>query len=103
MYQISFYVPEKDLEIVKTAMFEAGAGKFNNYEYCAWQTTGVGQFKPIGNANPTIGILDELEALEEYKVEMMCADECVEEVIKAMKFAHSYEEVAYTVFKMENL
>ena len=72
MYQISFYVPETDLEMVKNAMFEAGAGKFNNYENCAWQTIGMGQFKPVGDANPTIGYLDELEGIEEYKVEMMC-------------------------------
>ena len=70
MYQISFYVPEKDLEIVKNAMFGVGAGKFNNYENCAWQTTGMGQFKPIGDAKPAIGYLDELEAIEEYKVEI---------------------------------
>lgn len=103
MYQISFYVPESELEVVKNAMFDAGAGKFSNYENCAWQTTGVGQFKPIGDANPTIGILDELEAVEEYKVEMLCTEATIEPVISAMKFAHPYEQVAYTVVKMENL
>lgn len=50
MYQIGFYVPETDLEIVKNAMFEAGAGKYDNYENCAWQTIGMGQFKPIDGA-----------------------------------------------------
>ena len=62
----------------------------------------MGQFKPIDGANPSIGMLDELEAIEEYKVEMMCIDDSLELVIKAMKFAHPYEEVAYTVIKMEN-
>lgn len=103
MYQISFYVPEKDLELVKNAMFDAGAGKFNNYENCAWQTIGMGQFKPINNANPTIGVLDELEAIEEYKVEMMCVEDNLQIVIEAMKFAHPYEQVAYSVYKMENI
>ncbi|MDG2394847.1 NGG1p interacting factor NIF3 [Candidatus Thioglobus sp.] len=103
MYQISFYVPEKDLELVKNAMFNAGAGKFNNYENCAWQTIGMGQFKPINNANPTIGALDELEAIEEYKVEMMCVEDNLQIVIEAMKFAHPYEQVAYSVYKMDNI
>ena len=102
MYQISFYVPEADLEIVKNAMFDAGAGQFSNYESCAWKTTGIGQFKPVKGANPTIGLLDELEAIEEYKVEMMCVDDNLDLAIKAMKFAHPYEQVAYSVFKMEN-
>lgn len=103
MYQISFYVPEKDLELVKNAMFDAGAGKFNNYENCAWQTIGMGQFKPINDANPTIGALDELEAIEEYKVEMMCVEDNLQIVIEAMKFAHPYEQVAYSVYKMDNI
>ena len=103
MYQICFYVPEKHLEVVKNAMFDAGAGTLGNYEHCAWQTTGIGQFRPLGGANPAVGMIDELEAIEEYKVEMLCVDEHVEQVISAMKFAHPYEQVAYSVFKMENL
>ncbi|RUM78859.1 MAG: NGG1p interacting factor NIF3 [Candidatus Thioglobus sp.] len=89
--------------MVKNTMFDEGAGKFNNYENCACQTTGKWQFKPIGDAKPAIGYLDELEAIEEYKVEMMCVDDNLQMVIEAMKFAHPYEEVAYTVIKMENL
>ncbi len=103
MYQISFYVPETDLEIVKNAMFDAGAGRYDNYEQCAWQTIGMGQFKPINNANPAIGLLDELEAIEEYKVEMICVDDNLQMAIQAMKFAHPYEEVAYNVIKIESL
>ncbi|CAC9593422.1 hypothetical protein [uncultured Gammaproteobacteria bacterium] len=102
MVQISFYVPEIDLEIVKNAMFDAGAGRYNNYEQCAWQTIGMGQFKPIGDAHPTIGLLDKLEVIKEYKVEMICTDDHLPRALEAMKFAHPYEEIAYTVIKMEN-
>ncbi|MBW5290436.1 MAG: hypothetical protein Rsou_0814 [Candidatus Ruthia sp. Asou_11_S2] len=102
MFQISFYVPETKLELVKNAMFEAGAGRFNDYENCAWQTIGMGQFKPIKNANPAIGCLDKLETVKEYKVEMICASNHLSSVISAMKSAHPYEQVAYAVIKMEN-
>lgn len=103
MYQISFYVPEIDLEIVKNAMFDAGAGRYKNYEQCAWQTIGTGQFKPINNAKPAIGLLNNLETIEEYKVEMICSNNNLGLVIKALKFAHPYEEVAYNVIKIETL
>ncbi|SMN14288.1 Bsu YqfO NIF3/CutA domain [uncultured Candidatus Thioglobus sp.] len=103
MYKISFYVSETDLDIVKNAMFKAGAGQFDNYEHCAWQTQGAGQFKPVNNANPAIGTLDELEVIEEYKVEMLCAKASLKQVIQAMKSAHPYEQVAYSVLKMEKL
>ena len=75
-YQISFYVPVSHLESVKQAMFEAGAGQLGNYEHCAWQTLGAGQFKPINNAKPNIGKLNELTKIDEYKVEMLCAGQC---------------------------
>ncbi|CAC9626345.1 hypothetical protein [uncultured Gammaproteobacteria bacterium] len=64
---------------------------------------GQGQFKPINNAKPAIGVLNKLETLKEYKVEMLCAKENLKATIKAMKSAHPYEQVAYSILKMENL
>jgi hypothetical protein len=103
MYQISFYVPKQQLEIVKNSMFAAGAGRYKNYEHCAWQTPGVGQFKPIEQAQPAIGKINQLEQIEEYKVEMVCTEENLHQVIKAMKKTHPYEEVAYAIIKMHLL
>lgn len=102
MFQISFYVPETALETVKNAMFKAGAGRFDDYENCAWQTIGMGQFRPIKNANPTIGCLNKFETVKEYKVEMICSSDHLNSVIDAMKLAHPYEQIAYAVIKMEN-
>lgn len=51
--KIEFYVPEEQLEQVKQAMFEAGAGKVGNYDCCAWQTVGVGQSDPGLGVNPS--------------------------------------------------
>lgn len=103
MYQISFYVPIHDSEKVKTAMFSAGAGRFNNYTQCAWQTEGKGQFMPVKDAQPTVGKLDVLETIAEYKVEMMCTSDSLNAVISALKKKHPYEEVAYCVVKMETI
>ena len=99
-YQIIFYVPLEHCEVVKEAMFQAGAGKIGNYEACSFQTEGQGQFKPIKEANPFLGEVDKLEKVREYKVEMLCVSEKLESAVKAMKNAHPYEEVAYGVFEM---
>lgn len=103
MYQISFYVPTEHAQVVKNVMFDAGAGQFDNYEQCAWQTVGTGQFKPVNNANPAIGELNKVETLEEVKVEMLCAKESIEQVVSLMKHAHPYEQVAYSIFKVEGI
>lgn len=101
MYKLNYYVPVEAKEKTKEALFAIGVGMFENYEYCAWESLGRGQFKPVGSANPHIGELDKIEYLDEYKVEMICHDSLIRQAVATLKEAHPYEEVAYEVFKME--
>lgn len=95
MYKLVFFVPESHLEIVKAAVFAAGAGKIGNYDQCCWQVLGQGQFRPLSGANPHIGKADELACLPEYRVELVCADEYIRATIEALRAAHPYEEPAF--------
>ena len=103
MYHISFYVPKTHLEVVKEAMFGAGAGRIGHYSKCAWQIKGEGQFCPQVGSDPYLGEHGEVERVEEYKVEMVCCTRSLSRVIEAMKSAHPYEEVAYSVFSLESV
>ncbi|WP_455756719.1 NGG1p interacting factor NIF3 [Sulfurimonas sp.] len=103
MYKLSYFVPVNAKEKTKQALFDIGVGKYDNYECCSFETLGVGQFKPIDNANPHIGNLDKVEKVQEYKVEMVCSDELIKEAVKVLKEVHPYEEVAYEVFKIEDI
>lgn len=78
-------------------MFAAGAGRVGNYEHCAWQALGQGQFRPLEASTPYLGKANKLETLNEYKVEMVCESLIVGDAIDAMKLSHPYEEVAYSV------
>ncbi|MEE9350952.1 MAG: NGG1p interacting factor NIF3 [Thiotrichaceae bacterium] len=99
MYQLVIYIPQSHCEVVKLAMFEAGAGRYKNYEQCSWQVKGQGQFKPLEGSSPFIGNQNVLETVEEYRVEMICEKQVVKGVIKAMLAAHPYEEPAYLVLE----
>ncbi len=101
MYQIAFYVPVSHVEEVKEALFKKGAGRYDNYDCCAWQVLGEGQFRPLQGANPFLGEKDQIEKVQEYKVEMICEDHLIHEVIEELKRVHPYEEPAYTVVKIE--
>ncbi|MGE4420416.1 MAG: NGG1p interacting factor NIF3 [Sulfurimonas sp.] len=103
MYKLNFFVPSDDKERVKEALFGVGAGRYENYECCSFETLGTGQFKPINKANPHIGELDKIEHVEEYKVEMICADGLIHAAVRKLKEAHPYEEVAYEVIRMEEI
>lgn len=95
MFKLIYYVPESHLESTKIAIFEAGAGGIGNYEHCAWQVLGTGQFKPVKGAYPFIGELDTLEKIPEWRVETIVLEEKASAVAKALKASHPYEEPAF--------
>lgn len=100
MYKIVFFVPDSHLEVVKSAVFAAGAGRIGNYEHCCWQLAGQGQFRPLAGSQAFIGNLGELTKVMEYRVEMVCADECIQAAVAALRAAHPYEEPAFDVWQL---
>jgi hypothetical protein len=95
------YVPEAELESVKRALFDAGAGRIGNYSDCCWQVLGTGQFQPGEGSQPFVGSRGRLETVSEYRVEMVCADAVVDAVIAALRESHPYEEPAFDLIRME--
>jgi len=100
MYQIVVYIPESHVEQVKEALFKAGAGKIGDYDSCAWQTLGQGQFRPLQGSNPYIGQTGSVEQVAEYRVELVCEETVLKAAIAAMIGAHPYEEPAYSVWPL---
>ena len=100
MLKLIYYVPEAHLESTKQAIFTAGAGGIGNYEQCAWQVLGVGQFKPVKDANPFIGELNALEQVPEWRVETIVSEEHASSVAKALKASHPYEEPAFEFIQL---
>jgi len=95
MLKLIYYVPDSHLESTKQAIFSAGAGGIGNYEHCAWQVKGIGQFKPVKGADPYIGEPGELEQVDEWRVETIVIEENAKTVAKALKASHPYEEPAF--------
>ena len=95
MLKLIYYVPEAYLETTKDAIFQAGAGGVGNYEQCAWQVKGMGQFKPVKGANPFIGEVGELEKIPEWRVETIVPEDKAIDVARALKASHPYEEPAF--------
>jgi structural toxin protein (hemagglutinin/hemolysin) RtxA len=102
MIHLSFYVPETHAEIVKKAVFDAGGGRIGNYDHCAFEIRGMGQFRPLGGSDPFMGKLDQLEKVLEIKIELVVEEPLIENVIKALIAAHPYETPAYYAIKTLN-
>ena len=102
LFQIIVYVPASHCEVVKDALFAVGAGSYDLYDRCSWQTGGVGQFRPLAGSTPFIGTQNQTECVEELRVEMICRQALLSRAVDALKQAHPYETPAYHVLALEN-
>lgn len=102
-YCVSVYVPREKAQAVKEAMFLAGAGSIGNYQDCAFETQGIGQFEPKFGAHPSEGHLGTLEKVEETKIEVYCDAHILGAVVYAMMEVHPYEKPVYYAFKSKGI
>ncbi len=96
------YVPDEHEERVRLALGEAGAGKVGNYDFCSFVVKGTGHFRPLAGTNPYKGEEGRIEEVEECRIETVCYEKDLPKVLKAMREAHPYEEVAYDVLPLLN-
>jgi len=102
MYQLVFYVPVTHCETVKSALLEAGAGCIGDYDHCAWQVLGQGQFRPLKNSVAFIGQVGHLEKIAEYRVEMVCEEAFIKVVLMTLMNVHPYQTPAYSVIEFKS-
>ncbi len=98
--KVVVFVPNKDLARVSEAIFAAGAGYIGEYRECSFRLAGVGTFFGSDAANPTIGQKGRREEVDEWRLEAICPGNRVEEVIAAIRRAHSYEEPAFDIYPL---
>lgn len=98
--KLAVYVPTPYVEVVRQKMAEAGVGQIGNYSHCTFATTGMGSFKPLDGSQPFIGNLDEVEFVEEVKLEGVIQTSHVFSAIAMIKQVHPYEEMAYDVYTL---
>lgn len=96
------FVPSKDAEKVRNALFAVGAGNIGNYEKCSFNTEGQGSFKGNEDSNPVIGKKGTIHFEEETQIGITFAKHLKGAVLKALFEAHPYEEVAYELTTLEN-
>jgi len=101
MLKIVVFVPIEAADRVRAAMADAGAGRIGNYSHASFSTHGQGRFIPLEGSNPAIGKIGELEITEEEKIEVLCHEHALPQVIKAIRAVHPYEEPAIESYTIE--
>jgi len=93
-------VPVENVNEVRKAVCDAGAGIIGEYTFCTSSTKSIGTFIPSKNANPHIGERNKLEFVEEEKLEFVCDFEKVKNVIEELRKSHPYEEPAIDIIPL---
>lgn len=96
------YVPEKNLEEVRKAICDAGAGVIGNYSHCSFSWNGEGTFLGNESTNPKIGSKNKIEKVEEKRLEVVFELKRLSIILEAARKAHPYEEMAYDIIGLES-
>ncbi|WP_396145011.1 Nif3-like dinuclear metal center hexameric protein [Flavobacterium sp.] len=98
---VTYTIPE-NVEKVRNALFDAGAGKIGNYEDCSFNSQGIGTYMGNENSNPEIGERFEFVEAQEIKIEVTFEKHLQSKILKALFSNHVYEEVAYEIYDLQN-
>jgi hypothetical protein len=94
------FVPREALDRVRSALFEAGAGRIGEYEHCSWYVAGTGTFLGSDRSSPTVGERGKEQRVSELRLETVYPEELHSEVIAALRAAHPYEEPAFDIYPL---
>lgn len=94
--------PAENINEIRNAICDEGAGIIGEYTYCTISTKCTGTFIPSDNANPYIGENNKLEFVQEEKLEARCDISIVKRVLKKLREVHPYEEPAIDIIPLIN-
>jgi len=96
------HVPHENVDEVRNALFNAGAGSIGNYDECSFSIEGTGTFKPNEEANPVVGVKERQHTAEEFQLNITFPKHLENTILQTLFKIHPYEEVAYEVTTLEN-
>ncbi|WP_017186990.1 Nif3-like dinuclear metal center hexameric protein [Alkalibacillus haloalkaliphilus] len=100
LFKLVIFTPTTHENEVRDALAESGAGHIGNYSHCTFNSDGFGTFKPQEGTNPYIGSTNELEKVDELRMETIVPESLLDHSIKLANEAHPYEEMAYDVYPL---
>ncbi len=102
LMKLHTFVPESHLDVLRDALFAAGAGSIGNYDECSFGTSGTGTFRGNEFTNPFVGTRGERHYEKEYRLEVVFPAWLHQKVVEAMRQHHPYEEIAFDVIPLKN-
>ncbi|MFY0603458.1 MAG: Nif3-like dinuclear metal center hexameric protein [Flavobacteriaceae bacterium] len=103
IHKLTTYVPSKNANELKNALFTAGAGNIGNYDRCSFSKEGIGTYRGNHNSNPTLGKKGVMHTEKEVEISVTYERKNEQQILTALQKNHPYEEVAYEIVVTENV
>ena len=102
LMKLVFFVPVENAPEVVEALHKVGVGQIGNYDHCSFSVNGTGTFRPNEVATPFIGNANEIERVNESRVEVIFPAYLEATVMRTLNETHPYEEVAHYLTLLQN-
>jgi dinuclear metal center YbgI/SA1388 family protein len=99
-YKLVVFVLPNELDALRRALAQAGAGVIGHYSECSYALAGQGTFRGDETTRPTVGRKLTLESVDETRLEMLVPRARLGEVVRALYATHSYEEPAFDLYPL---
>ncbi len=96
------FVPESYADLVRTTLFNAGAGRIGNYDSSSFNLPGEGTFRANDGCHPFCGEIGALHTEKEIRIETVLPAFRKGAVMQALLSVHPYEEPAFDFYLLEN-
>ncbi|MBI5842875.1 MAG: divalent cation tolerance protein CutA [Chloroflexi bacterium] len=100
--KLEIFAPQDYALEIRDELAKIGVGRIGNYDHCVAIYPVQGYYRPLLGANPFEGEIGKISEAVEYKVEVNCRRELVEEAVKAIRSVHPYEEPLINVIPLAN-
>lgn len=100
--KLEIFVPKEYAFQIRDELAKIGVGRIGDYDHCVAMVPVRGFFRPLPGTNPFDGEIGEIKEAEEYKVEVNCKRELVNQAMKAIRSVHPYEEPLVNVIPLAN-
>ena len=100
--KLEIFVPQDHALTLRDELAKIGVGIIGNYDHCVALTPVRGFFRPMEGANPFEGEVGKISEVAEYKLEVNCQRELVNEALRVIKQVHPYEEPLINIIPLAN-
>jgi hypothetical protein len=100
--KLEIFVPQEYAFKIRDELAKIGVGRIGNYDHCVAISPVQGYYRPLPGADPFDGKIEQISEVKEYKIEVNCKRESVNEAMELIRSVHPYEEPVVNVIPLAN-